>query len=237
VEDDLISSLTRQVKEDVIENYLRERKLAFLQIESLQWQAGMARACAGTAARCLTRLAYLTIHPEMAAKLSDALCVPAGSHWSRCLEQGLPGKLQLIRVRGLTEKSKFRKLVLESYVRLDAWMEKYRKAYEDLQTECRAVNRNIIAFQNNFDLLAILGFLRNLDTVTLEKKLVMGENFTAEELASLDQKLYIRPMTFEELNVPAPLLLPKTGEIERLLSDLADEIYRKHPSEVRRVMR
>jgi len=237
VEDDLITSLTRQVKEDVIENYLRERKLAFLQIESLQWQAGITRARAGSAARCLNRLAYLTIHPGIAAKLADALCIPAGSYWSGCLEQRLPSELQLIHVRGLTVKSKFRKLVLESYGRLDAWMEKYRNAYEDLQAECRAVNHNITAFQNNFDLLGILSFLRNLDTLAVGKKLVLGENFTAEELASLDQKLYIRPMSFEELNVPAPLPLPKPGRIEGFLCDLADEIYRRHASEVRRIMR
>ena len=35
-EDDLLTCLTRQVKEDVIENYLTERRLVELQIEELE---------------------------------------------------------------------------------------------------------------------------------------------------------------------------------------------------------
>lgn len=237
MEDDLISSLTRQVKEEVIENYLRERKLAFLQIESLQWQAGKARACARNAARCLQRLAYLTIHPEMTARLAAALGVPPGSYWSEWLKISLPDELQLIRVQGLTEKARFRKLVREAYERLASWMEKYRKAYEDLEAECGAVNRNLKTFHDSYDLLAILSFLRSLDTLTVEKKLVMGGNFTAEEVGSLDRKLYIRPMSFEELHVPCPLSLPNRERCAKFLANLADDIYRKHSGEVRRIMR
>ncbi len=65
------------------------------------------------------------------------------------------------------------------------------------------------AFSKNFDLLSILGFLKSLDIGDLERKHFLGENFTAEELASVDQKLYIGAIKFEELRVPAPLTLPK----------------------------
>lgn len=237
MEEDLISSLTRQVKEEVIENYLRERKLALLQIESLQWQAGKARAYALNAAKCLQRLAYLTIHPQMTARLAAALGISPGSYWSEWLKLSLPDDLQLIRVKGLTEKARFRGLVREAYERLASRMEKYRKAYEDLEAECCGVNRNLKTFHDNFDLLGILSFLRNLDTRTLEKKLVMGDNFTAEEMGSLDRKLYIRPMSFEELHVPCPLSLPGRDRCTGFLADLADDIYRKHSGEVKRIMR
>ena len=237
MEDDLISSLTRQVREDVIENYLQERNLVCLQIESLQWLAGKVRASAQNAGRCLQRLAYLTIHPEMTERLARTLGIPPGSYWSGCLECSLPDDLRLICTRGITQKSRFRKLVLEAHRRLVAGMEKYRLAHAELEAELQGVNLNIKTFQKNFDVLGILSFLRNLDTLTVEKKQIMGENFTAEEIASLDQRLFIRPMRFDELNVPPPVPLPGPGLCERRLTELADEIYRKHPAEVRMILR
>ena len=237
MEDDLISSLTRQVREDVIENYVRERNLVCLQIESLQWQAGRVRASAASTGRCLQRLTCLSLDPEMTERLARTLGIPPGSYWSGYLDRSLPEGLQLICVRGFTEKSRFRKLVLEAHRRLAAGMDEYRKAHEELDAELRGVNHNIKTFQNNFDVLGILSFLRNLDTLAVEKKLILGENFTPEEMASLDQKLYIRPMHFDDLNVPPPLTLPNHERCERGLAELADAIYRKHPSEVRRIVR
>lgn len=237
MEDDIISSLTRQIKEEVIENYVRERNLVFLQIESLLWQAGKVRARALASGRCLQRLACLTIHPEMTARLARALGIPPDSYWSGCLKRDIPDKLRLICVRGLTEKSRFRKLVLEAFRLLVAGMEAYRRAYEELDAEYRGVNHNIEAFQKNFDVLSILSFLRNLDTLAVEKKLTLGENFTAEEMSSLDRKLYIRPMRFDELNVPPPLSIPNHGQCLKRLAELADEIRRRYPAEVRKILR
>jgi hypothetical protein len=139
-------------------------------------------------------------------------------------------------VRALTDKSKFRKLVLESYSRFCTWMDKYRTGYESLQAECRAVNRNISTFQKNFDLLAIIAFLKSLDTGAIERKRFLGENFTPEELASVDQKLYLRQIAFEKFELPTPIPLPKPDHIETPLGDLAQEVYRKHRAQVKRLM-
>ena len=236
MEDDLISSLTRQVREEVIENYLTERRIATLQIEDIKAQTEDARFHALKTGRRLSRMAYLTIQPEMLRRLIDLLNIPSPSFWNDCLEKKFSHGIRIIRVRALTDKGKFRKLLLEAYSRLYRWMEKYRKVHEELNAECRAVNMNIDKFQKNFDLLSILNFLKSLDHTALERKHYLGENFTAEELTSVDQKLYLHPISFEKLDIPSPLSLPTPETIENALSDLANEIYHRYQRHIKGIM-
>jgi hypothetical protein len=238
MEDDLVSSLTYQVKEEVIENYVLERRLIELQIEHLQEQAAKTNLQAQITGKRLNRLGLLMIRPEMLDLLVESLHLSSGCFWEACLEEKLSCKrVRLIRVRALTQKSKFRKLVIESYSRLYDRMKQYRKHYDDLSLECAAVNRNIETFGKNFDLLAILNFLRNLDMRGLERKKILGENFTAKEVATLDRNLYIRPISLEKFGVPSPLDIPETRQIEDKLSKISDEIYRKYGDEVRKILK
>lgn len=236
MEEDLIASLTHQVREEVIENYLTERRIVGLLIEDIERQAEAVRFQAAKTGRRLNRLAYLTIHEEMLHQLLDLLKIPDRGFWTDCLSERFSRTTRFIRVRALTDKGKFKKLFLESYHRLFQWMEKYQKAHGELTGECRAVNMNIDRFQKNFDLLTILNFLKGLDTSAVERKHFLGENFTAEEMASIDKKLYLRPIAFESLMVPPPLELPKPEALEIRLSNLAGDIYRKYERDVRGIM-
>ena len=236
MEDDLVTSLTRQVKEEVIENYLLERRLIDLQIEHLNMQADETRRQAWTVERRLARLFFLMIHSDMQRRLREILGMGAG-FWDAGLNVTFTRKVPLIRVRALTQKGKFRKLLLESYSRLHYWMKKYKQHYEDLASERSAVNRNIDSFQKNFDLLSILNFLRNLDMQGIERKKILGDNFTAKEMAELDNNLYIRPVSMEILNVPAPLDIPEPDSIRGKLSDLAEEIFQRYGEEVKKILK
>ena len=237
MEDDLISSLTRQVKEEVVENYLTERRLLELQVEDLLKQADDTRSSALRTGRRLTRLAYLVIKSDMQGELVRLLGIPEGSFWSDFLTQQFTRGVRFIRVKGFTDKARFRKLFLESYARFYQRMGEYQKSYESLKAECQAVNSNIKKFQKNFDLLTIINFLKSLDTVTLERKIFLGENFSAAELSSIDEKLQMNVVPFEMLNVPPPLSLPKPERMQEPLSDLAVRVYRKSQTDVKRIMR
>jgi hypothetical protein len=236
MDEDLISSLTRQIREDVIQNYLTERRLIRLQIEDLETQAEGTRTQARRTGRRLNRLVHLMIHPEMVKKLHVLLGVPQSSFWNDCSQEEFSRGVRFIRVRALTDKGKFRKLVSEAYHRLHYRMERYREAFEELDGHCRAVNNNIKQFQQNFDVLSMLSFLKGLDTGSLEKKHFLGENFTPEELASVDQTLYIRAIRFEDLQVPAPLPLPRPEAVEFSLTELANEVYGKYQRYVQRLL-
>jgi hypothetical protein len=234
--EDLITGLTRQVKEEVIENYLTERHLVGLQLEEFEQKTAETLLRAEKTGKRLSRMAFLVVHPEMQTKLSSLLHIQPDSFWGECMKKEFARGVRIIRVKALTDKSKYRKLLVEAYCRLCQWMEKYRKAYEELLSECRAVNLNINAFQKNFDVLALLAFLRNLDTMELERKHFLGDNFTADELSSIDQKLYIKQINFESLQMPAPLDLPKAERIEPALADLAAEVYRRHQQNIKGLM-
>ncbi|MGV8073843.1 MAG: hypothetical protein AB2L11_04720 [Syntrophobacteraceae bacterium] len=237
MEDDLISSLTRQVKEEVIENYLTERSIIGLQVEDLKNRAETARLQAVGTGRRLSRLAYLAIQPESVEKLRSLLNISPNSFWNESMRKEFSRGAHFIKVRALTDKGKFRKLVLEAYKRLFHWMEKYAKSYANLESECRAVNSNIVKFRNNFDLLNILRFLKDMDTVTLERKQFLGENFSAQEITSVDKKLYVNTVTFEDLNAPPPISLPKPETLDAPLIRLANEIYDKYQYQVKHLMK
>ena len=238
MEDDLISGLTRQVKEEVIGNYLRERRIVELQIENVQKMAAETIAGASLTGRRLARLGLLLMMDRRESqKLSRIFQIPEPSYWAGCMRDGSSIDVPAIRVRAFTEKAKFRKLLIEAYSRFCRWMANYAKQYESFEAECRAVNSNIVHFRRNFDLLAILTFLRNLDVRALEKKQVLGDNFTAREIASAESALTIRPISIETLNVPIPLALPPKETVKPDLEELAGEIYREYGPEIGKLIR
>jgi hypothetical protein len=237
MEDDLIASLTRQVKEEVVENYLNERRLVELQMEDILKQVEVAKFSALRTGRRLTRLTFLLIHQDNQEKLLQFLRIPPQSFWAECVKQQFSRGVRFIRVKAFTDKAKFKKLFLESYGRLYKRMEEYQKSWSNLKAECQAVNTNIRSFQKNFDLLTIINFLKSLDTVTLERKIYLGENFTAQEMASIDQKLHLNPISFDKFDIPQPLELPKPEHIEAALGELAVSVYRKYQRDIKRIMK
>jgi hypothetical protein len=236
MDEDLVCSLTRQVKQEVVENYLLERRLIELETEHLNSLAGAAIKQAHAVGLRLARVSSLMIEPEMRRRLDEMLGLDPSSYWCSCLEERFRGQVRFISARALTKSAKFRKLVLESYNRLYSWMSQYEKAYTQMIEECAAVNRNIEGFQKNFDLLCIVNFLRGLDTVGIERKKILGENFTAQEMAALDQNLYIRPISVAKFNVPPPLHLPAPEAIRGKLSALADQVFARYPEKIRKIL-
>jgi hypothetical protein len=237
MEDDLVAGLTRQVKQEVIENYLSERRLVELQIEELKERAAQTVKQARSVRLRLARLSSLMIRPATQQRLLGILEVSNSPFWVRRLDENYMRGVRLISMRGITRRAKFRKILLEAYARLYGWMKRYRGLWEDLANECSAVNANIDAFQKNFDLLSMLNFLRSLDPRGIEIKKVLGDNFTAAEMNQLDKNLYIGPVSMEKLNVPAPLDLPDCGAVRGKLSNLAEEVFQRYPAEVKKIMR
>ncbi len=234
--EDLVSCLTRQVKEEVVENYLLERRLLELQIEHLNSLAGSALKQAQGAGLRLARLMSLMIEPEMRLRLEATLGLGVLRFWSSFMEAPFKGRVRFIRATALTRGAKFRKLILEAYLRLHARMRQYEELYSQVLNECSAVNTNIDAFQKNFDLLCMIRFLKGLDTEAVERKKILGENFTAGEMAALDQNLYISPVSVENLKIPEPLRLPAPDSIRGKLVGLADEVFARYPAKVRQIL-
>lgn len=237
MEDDLILSLTRQVQEEVVENYLRERRLIDLQLEEIEELAQKTLKKAAKTGRRFSRIGYLLIDDEFRERWRVMVGLPQESYWYCWLTEEFKHNTRFITVTALTHKGRFKRLVHEAYKRLVERMEEYRKLYEHLCQEINAVNLNIQTFHRNFDLLSIIQFLKSMDVVELERKKFLGGNFSPEELTSIDKAMYFKPVRLEQWNPPPPFDLPAHTTIEKKLDQLASDVYAKYGWRLREIVK
>ena len=236
VKEDFLACLTRELKDEVMERYVTERRLVELQIETLQEQAHEVQRCALEAMKRLERLGYWMIYPPLRQKLVIVLKIPDHSPWREHLVKGLSYGLHSIALGALRKRTKLREIILKAYDRLYQHMGFYTRAVKDLGAECEAVKTNVQSFENAAELPVVLSFLKGLDGCAMEKSHFLGGNFTAEELASVEQKLRFRAPSLDALDIIAPLSLPEPYRVERALTELADEIFDQHQSEAKRLI-
>ena len=226
MQDDFIAALTHEVKEEVIQNYLYERRLIEEQINYLNKLADnivqLQERLYGHFARTYDLLCETEFINEFISLtgLKEAPCKEKTGTESKYKKE-----LRLIKVHGLTGRSRFKKLLMESYRRLYTWNDKYRKDYENLEDECNAVNYNIKKFEGNHDLLTILNFLKSMDVDEIGKKHFMGDNFTPEEIGAVEKSLHFAPVRLEKFKLIPPPNLPKPKAVHDQLTSLANSIY------------
>ncbi len=237
MEDDLIASLTRQVQEEVIENYLNERRLIDLQLEELSEKAQKVRKGAKKTGKRITRIGYLLLDDFFRKKWANLVNLPENTYWYGCLMEEFSQDVRFIRVTALTNKGKFKKLLQEAYKRLVHRMAEYMETYNEFCKDCEAVNLNIKQFHSNYDLLTIVRFLKSLDVCGIERKKILGENFSPDELMSIDKKLYFKPVKIESWDLPIPLTLPEPMLVERELERLANEVYNTYGNRLKTIVR
>ncbi len=237
MEDDIIASLTRQVQEEVIENYLNERKLIDFQVEELSEKAKEVKKKARKTGKRITRVGYLLVDDSFRKEWADLARIPQDTYWYDCLINEFSHDVRFIKVTALTHRGKFKKLFHEAYKRLITRMGEYQKIYEDFCSDCRAVNLNIKQFHANYDILTIIRFLKSMDVYGLERKKILGENFSPDELMSIDEKLYFKPVKVESWDLPSPLQLPDHTLIEGKLDNLANKVYDRYGSKLKTIVK
>ncbi len=225
MQDDIFSALTQEVREEVVREYLYKRRLLEEQFRYVNKLAENVRQLQEKSYMCAARMYDLLKEPEFI----DQFVSMSGlkdTFFAKCPEYRK--SLSLIKVHGFTTHAKFKKLFLESYRRLYICSDEYKRAYEDLQEECRAVNHNAKKFEKNHDLLTIMRFLKSMDINGLEKKYFLGDNFTPGEIISLETTLHFKPFRMEQFKLIFPTVLPKPSILQKQLSKLADSIYTKY---------
>ena len=226
MQDDFISALTLEVKEEVIQNYLYERRLIEEQINYLNELVDHTVQLQERLYGRFARMYGLLCETEFINKFISLLGLKEAPFKGRIgTESKCKKELRLIKVHGLTDRSKCKKYLMESYRRLCTWNDKYREEYENLKDECNAVNHNIKKFESNHDLLTILNFLKGMDVDGIEKKHFMGENFSPEELGAVEKSLHFKPVQIEQFNLIQPPQLPDPHTVHDQLTSLANSIY------------
>ena len=238
MQDDIIGALTQEVKEEVIENYLYERRLIEEQINYVNELAQHTAQLEEKLYRRFARIYEYLSEPELINQLVQLIGIKQACFETRFRKDPDFRKgLRFIKVRGMTKRTKFKKLLRESYRRLFDWNKAYKEAYEDLEQESRAVNHNLTKFERDHDLLTILNFLKDMDIEQIQRKRWLGDNFTPEEIASIESTLRLKPIRMEQFKLLAPSRLPEPKAIQRQLGALADHAYSQCTGRVRAVMR
>jgi hypothetical protein len=226
MQDDIASALTQEVKEEVIEHYLYERRLMEGQMDYVKELAHHAAQLQEKLYKRFARmydLLYETKFVNEFLRLLNVKGAPFTDSFAKAPEY--QNGVRFIKVRGFSDRGRFKKLLLESYRRLHGWNDQYKEAYEDLAQECKAVRDNLKKFEEDHDLLTILNFLRDMDVEGIKRKHFLGENFTPEEIGSIESSLRFKPVRVEQFKLIAPPGLPSLDAIRRQLSDLADSVY------------
>ena len=238
MQDDIVAALTQEVKEEVIENYLYERRLMEGQIDYVKELAENVAQLQEKLYKRFARIYDLLHEPTFLSEVARLLDVEDAPFIDRFAKAPEYQKgVRFIKVRGLTDRGRFRKLLLESYRRLLVWNDQYKEAYEDLEQECRAVNENLKKFEKDHDLLTILNFLRDMDVERIQRKHFLGDNFTPEEIGSIETSLRFKPIRIEQFKLIPPPSLPKLNAIERQLNALADSVYGQRGDRVKMLIK
>jgi hypothetical protein len=238
VPDDIVSALTREVKEEVIENYLYERRLIEAQINYVNELAEHAAELEEKLYRRFARIYEYLLNSELINHFVRLIGMKEALFEARFRKDPNFRKgLRFIKVRGITRRTKFKKLLWESYCRLFDWNKAYKEGYENLEQESKASNQNLKKFEADYDLIVILNFLKGIDVEQIQKRHWLGDNFSPEEIGSIETTLRLRPIRMEQFELLPPPDLPEPKTIEKQLGALADRVYAKSADRIRTVMK
>jgi hypothetical protein len=230
-DEDLIASLQAQVKQEVVERYMRERRILEEEInlvleDASSWHGGLAAWERGR-----RRLASALLTPEAGRKFFEAANL--GDY-----EGPARRKHHFKRPKAWTKCGAFLRLIKHLYREL--WNEgrilsSERQRLLQLMEE---VNGDIRHFESSHDMMAISAYLRSLDPAELKRRKFLGVNFTAKEMALSAAALCFRPIAIERLQLEQIRLDPKPPkEVLPVLEPMLKDLCRRLPREVGRLWR
>jgi hypothetical protein len=226
MEDDFIAAITQEVKEDLIQEYLHERRLMEEQIRHVKGLTEETRELQDQLYKRFARIYELLVESRFVMEFTRLLGLSEPPFFQKFGEHTSFRKgLGFIKALGLTGRGRFRRLVAESYRRLLSWNDQYEDSYQNLRRQTDAVNYNLEKFKRNYDLLTIINFLKDMDVETLQRKHFLGDNFTPEEMASVEKSLQFKSISIRQENLILPVALPPYGAISSELRALADQVY------------
>jgi hypothetical protein len=238
MQDDFISSLTYEVKEEILERYFYERRLIEMQIDYVRELAQQAQKLEQKLRLCFAQLYKLLIDNNHLMEFTEIIGLETPPFKQQVKYDAPEYQISFIRkFRALTIKGKFKKVLFEAYQKLRRSAEEYRPAYENLREECKAVNYNIREFEKNHDLMVIINFLQSMDSELVMKKYFLGANFTPEEIGAVGNGLAFKKLHIKQFQLTKPPEIPDIGPVHKPLTALAGAIYAAHTHQVKAMLR
>ena len=214
--DDLVSALQEAVRQEVLENYFLERRVLEEECNIVKEDASSFLGGVAAVAGKRGQLALLLLEPQTAEKFFSYTGLKAPANYQ---EHQLRPPLPLKRVGGMTRCRKYLNLVKAVYTDLWIQCQNLREEYRNLLDLMEEVNADIKRFESNHDMLALTSYMRSLDPQELQRRKIMGVNFSHAETSAAAMRLSFRPFSAEKLELttepPNPLtpsrVMEKTG--------------------------
>lgn len=195
--------MQQAVKQEVIEHYLRERRIVEEELKLVREAAGALAHGRQALDNLLARFCYILITTPAAHAFSEltGLRLPD-------MPAERPGG-SFPETRGWTLKQRYLKLAAQLYGevhQMETELEEERSRARKLLGE---VNQDVLSFERNYDMMTITSYLRSLDPMELQRRKVLGVNFSAKECSLAAEGMCFHPLDGESLGLtepgPAPL--------------------------------
>jgi hypothetical protein len=222
-----IQALQQAVKQEIIQNYFRERRI--IEEEILLVTEAASALLGGIAAweKHRARLGRALGDDEARAGFFAAAGVPPPS--PEAVAAAAPA-VGTARIRGLTRAARFASLIQGLYqglVEEAALLEDERRKALALMEE---VNRDIRLFEANHDLMMLSSYLRSLDPAELQRRRILGVNFTAAEKALSAEALSFKPLKAAAMSLDRAVPQPRpVDEVMGATAELLKQALKRNP--------
>lgn len=226
-DEDYILALQTSVKREVIEHYLRERRILQEEMHMVYEDTSAYHGGLCKWENLGSRLAAVLLTKQAAGEFFTLAGMPGN------LLPSLAGAGMFVRPRALTGSGSYRKLVQIIYEALYEQSRELGRERLTILELMKEVNRDITHFELNYDILAITSYLRSMDPQELQKRKILGGNFNASEIAQGMESLsfkHINPVNLE-IHEPPPELSPP-AKILKGVKDILSSVYKQHPEKV-----
>ena len=226
-DDAYIQALNQAVKQEIVQNYFRERRI--IEEEILLVTEAVSGLLGGLYAweKHRARLGRALGDASIREKFFDAAGIDPPRPESVI---GAAPAVGLTPIRGLTRAARYTSLIRGLYkVLVDqaAGLEDERQRAIKLTQE---VNRDILAFEANHDLMMLVAYLRSLNPAELQKRNILGVNFSAREKALSAQALSFRPLKARDMSLEDPLPKPKpVSQVMEQVGGLLKQALKRNP--------
>lgn len=229
-DEDFIQALQQSVKQEIVQNYFRERRIIEEEILLVTEAASAYHGGLAYWEKSKSILARALATPRARRRFFDLAGMELPSPAS--LAQAPPA-VGLRPIRGLTRASRYIKLIEGLYASL-------REQAVDLEEErqrglslMEEVNGDIKIFEANFDLLSLSAYLRSLDPVELQRRKILGVNFTAKERALSADALSFKVLDAARMGLAeaTPVPAPVSGVMAQA-KDLLKQVARQAPEDL-----